>query len=414
MRRNKRDLVVPHPHRDCNVPLTCGKPAVRNSLAHLAETMLVLFLISGPVPLSSVRAAGGADSNSVKFEMYGELIFVPVQVNGAGPFRCIFDTGCNATQINEQRARELNVKLRGGTKNSIEIGGAKVENFHVDEYPFEELERHVGCRIDGIVGSDFFGRFVVEIDYSEHRLNLYDPNTYHYTGTEQPIPMRISRGFVFVSCDLQAGSEPAEGEFLLDSGGGGALDLNAPFCIANHLLEDVGKTISVRTFGGDGTKEDAIGRLRSFRIGRFALANPVVFLPVKAKGESRRSDYAGAVGGRILRRFKLTIDYAHERIFLDPNANLQEPFETDMSGLGLQVRGPDLSIIRVAEVRENSPAAEAGLRKGDELISIDGDPAASLGKPEIYRRFEREADFSLDVRRDDKPMKIVIHTRRLI
>lgn len=366
------------------------------------------------MPPSNVRAAGGPDSTSVQFELYGELIFVPIRINGAGPFRCIFDTGCNATQINERRARELNVKLLGGTRNSIEIAGAKVENFRIAEYPFEELEMHAGCRIDGIVGSDFFGRFVVEIDYSEHRLNLYDPNTYHYTGTEQPIPMRVSRGFVFVRCGLQAGPEPAEGEFQLDSGGGGALDLNAPFCNANHLLEDVGKTITVRTFGGDGTKEEAIGRLRSFRIGRFTLANPVVFLPEKAKGESRRSDFAGAVGGRILRRFKLTIDYAHERIFLEPNANLQEPFETDMSGLGLQVGGPDLSIVRVSEVRESSPAAEAGLRKGDELISIDGSPAASLGKAEICRRFEREADFSLDVRRNKQQMKIVIHTRRLV
>jgi hypothetical protein len=37
-------------------------------------------------------------------------------------------------------------------------------------------------KIDGVLGSEFFERFVVEIDYDKKRLIIYDPKTYHYHG----------------------------------------------------------------------------------------------------------------------------------------------------------------------------------------------------------------------------------------
>ena len=141
----------------------------------------------------------------------------------------------------------------------------------------------------------------------------------------------------------------------------------------------------------------------------------MVFFALTAKGELGRSDYAGLLGGKILKRFKVILDYTHEWMVLEPTQQLPEPFESDMSGMVLEVKGRDFSTYRVARILDGSPASEAGLVKGDLLISVDGKPPAAVGLLEIYRQFEQEGrEHSLEIMRKGQLLKISLRTRRLI
>ena len=184
-----------------------------------------------------------------------------------------------------------------------------------------------------------FRRFVVEIDYAAHRVSLHNPLTYHYAGPEQPIPIRVKDGFAYVRAQLQGnGGKSADGDFQLDTGEGGALELNHPFVQENQLLAIAGPTLPSKGWGADGTSDERDGRLKSFKIGRFTLDDPVAFFALTTKGELGRSDYAGLLGGKILKRFKVILDYTHEWMVLEPNQQLQEPFEYDTSGIVLEVK----------------------------------------------------------------------------
>src|SRR5262249_51996608 len=133
-----------------------------------------------------------------------------------------------------------------------------------------------GLRVDGLLGYDFFTRFVVVIDYAAHRVSAYDPQAYQYRGRGEIIPLEIVRGNILVSASLKiAGRKPIPGKFLVDTGWRSALSLNTPFVEAQRLLATT-RTINATTgvgIGGPGI--DAVGRIEGLQLGRYGITNPV-------------------------------------------------------------------------------------------------------------------------------------------
>ncbi|HLB78393.1 MAG TPA: PDZ domain-containing protein [Candidatus Dormibacteraeota bacterium] len=83
---------------------------------------------------------------------------------------------------------------------------------------------------------------------------------------------------------------------------------------------------------------------------------------------------------------------------LEPNARLGEPFEADMSGLGLRM---GLRGFQVEWIQPGSPAAEAGIQPDDMIV--DGKPADELGMPAVRELFQRAAEtHQLVIRRGDQ------------
>jgi C-terminal processing protease CtpA/Prc len=93
---------------------------------------------------------------------------------------------------------------------------------------------------------------------------------------------------------------------------------------------------------------------------------------------------AGNIGGEILKRFTLTLDYGRQRAWLAPNALSGAPEIYDRSGLSFgRLAGGGLGI---AGVTAGSAAAVAGLAAGEEIVSVDGAPARALA---LYDFIER-------------------------
>ena len=101
---------------------------------------------------------------------------------------------------------------------------------------------------------------------------------------------------------------------------------------------------------------------------------PVVNVTPDAEGAGVSGSTVGLLGGEILRRLKVTVDYSRSRIILEPNAQLDAPMEFDMSGMSLAAVASDPSTYRVRTLIEQSPAADAGVAVGDLLMAIDGTP----------------------------------------
>src|SRR5262249_54562460 len=122
----------------------------------------------------------------------------------------------------------------------------------------------------------------------------------------------------------------------------------------------------------------------------------------------------GNIGEQILSRFKVFLDYAHNRIIFEPNDTFVRPFNEAFSGVSLIAEEKDYKTFRITDILENSPATTAGLERDDVILSINGRPAAELTLSEVYELFERPVSYKLEVRRDEQKLRVTLKPARLV
>ena len=86
-----------------------------------------------------------------------------------------------------------------------------------------------------------------------------------------------------------------------------------------------------------------------------------------------------------------------------------------MSGLFLYTSGENLDQFYVYDVLTDSPADEAGIRKGDRIESIDGITAETFSMDEISKMFRIEnREYSIGLLRQGKKINVNVKMRKMI
>jgi hypothetical protein len=351
-------------------------------------------------------------------ELHGAHVFLPVHVSGSPPLWMLLDTGAELTVLDLGTARELGVgvsgfsgitgfgadTLRGGVTEggvAIALPGAIPYHLRRPVVDLAGLEPHLGRRVPGIVGSDLFLRFTVELDYEGGRVVLHQTRHFQPRPDDVRLPLRLHRHrpYVEATLTLPDGGEIG-GQFLVDTGTNTSLQLNSPFLSRHQVLERVGPTVGIMTGGVGGRTTEREGRLVALKLGPFTLDAPTVVLSTSATGAGA-DPAAGVIGAGILNRFTVTTDYRNRTLFLRPNGRFGKPFPSDMAGFAISVGPNDPRDFAVRWVDPGSPAERAGLAPGDRLIEIDGRPASDFSLPEIRNLFRRseEGEISLVVGR---------------
>jgi hypothetical protein len=164
-----------------------------------------------------------------------------------------------------------------------------------------------------------------------------------------------------------------------------------------------------------GRSSGHIVRVNHIQLGRFALKEPIANVSQDMEGDDASADYAGLIGGEVLRRFKIILDYSRRQIIFEANKQFPAHFEFDMSGMSLAAGGSDFKMIKVRALIPNSPATEAGLQIGDMLTAIDSRTVAEMTLEQIRQMFRKNGrSYLLNIERDHLPMQINIRMRRLI
>lgn len=121
------------------------------------------------------------------------------------------------------------------------------------------------------------------------------------------------------------------------------------------------------------------------------------------------------VGGNILQRFTLVIDYFRKTVELTPNRHFSEPFMSDASGLLLSADANDFHKFSIDSVIPNSPAADAQLEPGDVILAANGKPASRYALWELEEELKQSgAEVLLSVRRGDKEIEKKLRLRSLL
>jgi hypothetical protein len=378
---------------------------------------------------ANVEFVTGQSALNIPFEFEFNQIVLQVRVNNSAPMKFMFDTGAGISLLNARKAADLKLKrvdtvkatgvggsLKGSLAGGVSLSVPGVAVLHQRlallplDVPFCE-----GKDIEGIIGYDFIKEFVVEINYETQTLSLFNPSNYQYEGHGEVFPL-IIKGTPRVHALIAVPGKPAiEGLFEIDTGSDGVLIINSPFVNRQKLVSALTARVAniERGLGGESKRVDA--RLGYMQLGPFKINTPIVGLSIDTVGSMAAEDNDGPIGNEIMRRFKVTIDYSRQRMMLEPNSSLSDPFESDMSGIVIDAEGKDCRIFKVTDVTEKSPAAESGILAGDEILAVDGKPANQFTSGRIEELLMQDgAVRSLTLRRDGKVRVVTIKLRRRI
>jgi len=392
-------------------------------------TLFLFFCLSSAAQSTKLRFSSGSPIASTPIKIADNLVIVEVAVNGrTGNF--IFDTGAEGTVINTSFATQVGLKSEGTTvgtgsagsatagiirSTSLRIAGVEATDVTVYSLAIDPFAAALGIKIDGVLGNDIIGQLVVEIDYAAAVLTLYDPPGYRPSKDADVVPMTIEDNQPFIAAAVSiSGKRSLPAKLEIDTGSTGSLLLNSPFVRRHRLLTSLRRSIGTRTGGVGGTGTSTVGRIAGIRFGRTDVAEPIAQLYTGTKGDNASGEYDGILGGAIFRRFKMTVDMPGRRLFLEPNAHLTDPFETDMSGIDLVADGGALNIITADEVKPASVAAKAGIRGGDVIRSINGRPASVLGMQEVRRLFRTAGAYKVEIARGRRVFPVRLVLKRIL
>ncbi|SRR6266498_200489 len=403
---------------------------MKTSEIFLAVAFMLCLLCAAPGCAQTVkpkRTAPGGNSaarpsvKTIPLEIpITNQIYIQVRINNSELMWFLLDTGATWTIIDVDKAKELNIRSEGnltldmGQRHTVattfakdavlELAGVKVA---VPELAVMPVKFRHAPQIVGVVGSEVFKRYVVAIDYQTKTLNLFEPQSYHYTGPGQILPIELVEEYPHIMVTISRGKvDPVEARLGIDTGASQTVMLNGPFIEQNKLLETTEGTIKLSAGGLGGGNIIRRVRATSVKVGDIVFEHPLIdFSTGKGAGHD------GVIGNGLLNRFKMITDYSRKRVILEPAEKMADPTDFDFFQFDLVSDGKN---VKVSDVLQAAAAGIAGLKTGDVLLEIEGQSVANMSLTEIKRMFIWDGrDRVISVKRGAATLNIKIKTSRV-
>jgi predicted aspartyl protease len=341
------------------------------------------------IPDDTTVAGGEA---TVPIEVNG-FVTLEARLNGQGPFAFILDTGGHA--ILTPAAAELlglhpaGAGNAGGTGSGtlpiqfakvarVEIGGVTLvdQNFFVIPLQYDTVDRGPRPPLAGILGLELLERLAARLDYRNHTLTFWPRESYRPPISAKAVPITFADDIPLLGAQLNG----VPGDFALDTGNTGSLLVQHVWADQHGFGDEMKRGIAMMSFGSGGASQTWVSRLDDFEVAGSSFHHIIGSYANDTQGALSSRTEAGNIGSDILQNFTLDFDYAHERIWFDRVPGFTPP-AFSLSGLMLFRIGPKTTV--VVKTIEHSPAAEAGLRQGDIVLTIGNQNIQELSMTEI-------------------------------
>ncbi|WP_264551731.1 PDZ domain-containing protein [Flavobacterium sp. N2038] len=405
--------------------------------------------------------ASHSNKVTIPFKLINNLIFIPINVNGV-ELNFLLDSGVEETILfSMEEKQEVSfknvekIKLRGlgseqeieglkSTNNVLETHGLKSENhllYIILDQGFN-LSSHIGIPVNGIIGYKFFKHNLVEINYLKKKISIYQDNKSIKETLNRKfraVPITIERSKPYINATAIVDSAAVDAKLLIDIGNSDAF-----WIFENKKIKLPKKNFP--DFLGKGFSGDIEGhraKIAKFSIDEFDFKNPIVSFPdsTSVRNVKMVPGRIGSVGGEILKRFTLVLDYTEQKLYLKKNSKFSEPFTYNKSGITIQHNGLQwvqetvhLETVQVAttareldnkkddnfrykfslkpvyeivNIRKNSAAEKCGLKQGDIIVSINNAIPYKYTLQQINNLLKSENDtwITLEVERNSLILK---------
>lgn len=293
-----------------------------------------LFLFALLLPVASVIAAESASGAvaaskpvTIPFEVRRGHVMVPVAMNATNKLSLLLDTGYGMTMLHPDHVAAADLKRSGRGITIVGIAGEeRADVFAGPSFDLQGLTwtpRRIAAfppdnqprsrRRDGVLGSGFFRRFVVEIDSARKSLTLHEPEAFKYSGDGERLPLTFKSSTPTIEATVKLpGGREALATFEIDTGCDGALCLGSHF-VKEHGLTDGAGSDGSRVGVGGGTKVRE-GSLPQLRMGRLVVEKPSANMFLD--GSPVDAPLAGHIGWELLKEFRIVFDYSRRQMIL--------------------------------------------------------------------------------------------------
>jgi hypothetical protein len=429
-------------------------------LKKLTFSFFLIFAISSSFSQNDFSLPN-LDSDKIRFKLIGNLIILPVELNGV-ELSFVLDSGVskpilfNLANIDSLQINKVEtILLRGlgggapveaikSKNNFLSVGNAL--NINQDIYVVFDssinFTPRLGTPVHGIIGYDLFKDFIVEINYASKYIVLHKPDGYTYKSCRrcESFDLSFYNNKPYISGQIEIDSSYIPVKLLIDTGSSDAL----------WIFENKDKGLVPKEqmyfddFLGKGLSGNIYGkrsRINRFKLKRFELEDVNAAFPDSTSISFARKNIKrnGSISGEVLKRFNVIVDYKNKRLTLKKNKYFRAPFSYNKSGIIIEQNGVilvkerknrsglgyndnnDMNVhvetithyklsvkpaYTIVEIREGSPAEKAGLLTGDIILTINGKETHTLELQNVIGYFKSKTGklINLKINRNGKIM----------
>ena len=280
--------------------------------------------------LSTTSKSVNKPLSTFPFELRGDnQLYVQVKVNDVDSLTFNIDTGASSFVVVDSIARnklKLNfdgedtnigassiTTVKSSSNNKIELGNVKLEKLTLYSIPYESVD------FDGIIGSEFFLNYVVDINYDRKTIKLYDPKTYKYKGKKKRLEVRMDNGVPLIKSSFMLNGSLYEDWFMLDTGADDRISFNST-AVTNLNLENKLKIVgSSNSMDSNGILyKSPLVLVKEIKISDYSFYNVIASLSKAKLGTNASDSHIGALGNIVLNKMNIIYDLGNNSLYLEP------------------------------------------------------------------------------------------------
>lgn len=385
-----------------------------NVVLYILKLLVFLLLL----PASAKSQGGflmppGVRQVEWPFDYVNNFIVVTVILNGTIPLKMIFDTGAEHTVLCRRELSDLlgiryerefrllgadmKTELTAYLARNVRLDAMNVplaapdEDILVLQEDYFRFESYAGIDIHGILAANTLDDYLIRINYLQKTITVsgqgvFSPERAGFS----PFPAELYRKKLYLRASLGFDTDSVpHAKLLLDTGA--ALPL---LLISSDSTMKLPQSVLPGQIGMGlgGDLQGYIGRLKDVSIGKYRQSGVISYFQVtdSTLNTSFMNGRAGIVGNMMLNRFQLVLDYRESVVWLKPSGNFRKKYVYDRSGIYLLASGNSLNEFVVESVIDNSPAFEADILPGDQIVQVGLAPARILRLQDVLKVLQKK------------------------
>jgi hypothetical protein len=301
-----------------------------------SDTVYTIGKVSGvksasfapPPPPHDSRIVDGTSTVIPFQDDGGHRVYLPVYLNGKGPFAFELDNGGHFI-LTADTANELGLTSEGSFASTgagseirqagyakiaaLRVGNAELVDQTAKVLSLSHNDRPGSLPRAGILGLEFFERFIVGVDHRTKTVSLQLISEAAAAHPGQPLRLLFDEDAPLVA----GGYDGTKGNVMLDIGNAGSTIIEYYWARQHGFVSKL----------ANGTKiDDEWLSTGTVTLGTLSMDNvKVAYFGQPERGSEGTHSVAAIAGEPLLSRFNAVYDYGHQTVWLDPIAMKNKP-----------------------------------------------------------------------------------------